>query len=187
MDTKIGKLVIDFTDGAVNIDVDDVLPIGQDLSSEFTKQPSLYAYIAVLAARAEAMWLESKRELDRIHAVIDKEVRKDLAFTDVKVTEAMVKAEIELRRGYHDALMDELDFREQHLIMQALTKAFEMRANMLISLGAHLRAEAQQTGMLISDFKDTLRQQKNKVIGERKRKKAKFDEAEEKDGDKPPF
>lgn len=147
----IGKYEVDLGDGEakVALDVDAMLYIGQDLSAEFTNQASTYAYVATLGAMAEAMWLESKKELERTYAEMDKDVRRDLITSGEKITEGKVKEEIKTRRGYHEALLEELDFREQHLIMQALVRAFDMRAQMLISLGAHLRAEAQQTGMTI--------------------------------------
>lgn len=173
MNIKLGKITLDLGGDApdVQLDLDDLMPIGPDLSDEFTRQPSIYAYVATLAARAEALWIEVKRDLEQLYAETDKEVRLDLIQSNEKVTEDKVKAEVKLRRGYHEALMEELEYREQHLIMQALVRAFEMRAQMLQSLGAHLRAEAQQTGMTISDFKASVRAVTAETAEERKAKK----------------
>jgi hypothetical protein len=45
------------------------------------------------------------------------------------------------------------------MVMKSLTKAMEMKAEMLISLGAHHRAEYNQTGMHMSeDVKASLRE-----------------------------
>ena len=166
---KLETCSIDVGDGDVKLDLHAIVPITDDLTLEFQRQPSLYAYISVLAARAEACWLDSKRELDRTYASMDKDVRRDLALAPGKVTEAMVEAEIKLRKGYNQAQIYELDCREQHLVMQAITRAMEMRAQMLMSLGAHLREEARQTGMYIKDVKETLSEIRSKTGSDRRK------------------
>jgi len=171
MDIRFEVLQIDVGDG-VEIDLNKILPITGDLSREFTNQASLYAWVAVIAARAEAIWLEAKREMDRIYAELDPDVRRDFLLNGVKVTETSVKSEILCRKGYIDAQLDELDCREQYLIMQALVAAFDMRAHMLTSLGAQVREEQRQTGMQISEFKDTLRDTKRQANQEREKNEA---------------
>ena len=156
MKIELGTIDIDVGDGEVELDLDVIIPIQDNLSAEFSEQPSMYAYIAMLAARAEACWLTGKRELENAKAQTDQEVRRDLASGGEKFTEAKVAAEIEMRRGYRDAVQYELVVHEQHLIMRALEQTMAQRAQMLISLGAHLRAEAEQTGMLIKDAKAKL-------------------------------
>jgi hypothetical protein len=173
MSIKIGTIELNL-EGVGSIKPDDLLPIDDsDLNGEFTRQASLYAYVATLAARAEAYWLESKRDIERTHAETDKEVRRDLMMCDEKVTEGKVKAEIEVRRGYRDAQMQELDDREQYLILKALTNAMQMRGDMLVSLGAHLRHEANMTGMQINQFKKDLRNVTDGVEKERQSKRPK--------------
>lgn len=170
MDNKLGAIsLVDVEEYEIELDLDAIVPITDDLTTEFKEQPSLYAYVAVLAARAEALWLDSKRYSEQIYAETDKEVRTDLAMSGEKTTEGRVAQEIQLRRGYRDALDNELDCHEQHLIMRALTRAMDMRAQMLISLGAHLRTEAEQTGLLINQTKaaiDKVRQAKGKKLEE---------------------
>lgn len=183
----LGKIVIELEED-VELDLDNLLPIGQDLSHEFSHQPSLYAYVAMVAARAEACWLEAKRELARTYAATDQEVRRDLTASDERITEGKVEAEVKLRKGYYEALIFELDCREQYLVAKVVAEAMDMRANMLISLGAHLRAEAQQTGMRINDVKETLRAAQASVNRERaniRLARSVEEEAEEEDGDEP--
>ena len=155
MEVKLGQLQVQLGDEQVDLDLDALVPVSDDLTREFTEQASSYAYTAMLSARCEALWLSSKREMDETEAGLDRDVRKDLA-TFGKVTEAMVEAETKLRRAYREAWEYELACREQHLILQAVTRAMEMRGQLLMSLGAHLRAEAQQTGMYVKDAKSTL-------------------------------
>jgi len=139
-----------FIDGKdISVDLDAYIPVSEDISAEFADQASRYAYIAMLAARAEAAYMESKTELKRVYAETDKEVRQDLASIGGKSTEAMVSVEIELRRGYKEAKDYEQYYYQQHLIMKAIETAMKMRADMLVSLGAQLRNEAQQLGMSV--------------------------------------
>jgi len=168
---ELGKVVIDVGVGEeVELDLDELIPISEDLNMEFSDQAALYAYIAMLAAQAEAVWLDSKRDLDEVYAVTDKAVRQDFVANNERVTEGKVAAEIKIRKGYSNAVDEELFCHEQFLIMRALERAMSQRAQMLISLGAHLRAEAEQTGMLIRDTKkeiDRLRKHKRNGSVER--------------------
>lgn len=159
---KLGDIEVALEDSTINVNLDDLLPIGDDVSTEFREQPSLYAYIAMLAADAESLWRESKRLMDEVYAETDKAVRDELQVYDKRITENKVAAEVEIRRGYLDAKQYEHDCRQQYLIMRVLQDAMEMRADMLISLGAHERAEAKQTGMLIKKTKEQLDEIKGK-------------------------
>lgn len=160
----------------VQLDLDELIPISSDLNQEFIEQPSLYAHIAMLAAQAEAFWIDAKRHQEGVYAETDKEVRLDLLRDDEKITEGKVSAGVKLRRGYIEAQNYELDCREQYLIMRALERTMDMRAQMLISLGAHLRAEAQQTDMLIKQTKENMTSAHKKVSKARAKK-----------GETPPF
>ncbi len=155
MSVLLENITIDVGDDEeIELALNDLVPISiEDLSQEFTDQPSLYAYIAMLSARAEGCWIDAKTHLERVYATSDKAVRRNLLSGDAKVTEAMVKAGVIGCDDYQEAQEYELTCHEQYLIMKGLTKAMDQRAQMLISLGAHLRAEADQTGMLIRDTK----------------------------------
>ncbi len=142
----IVELYIDGVD--VELDIASYIPVGEDISLEFRDQASKYAYVAMLAAKAEAEWLESKTLLKRTYAKTDQDVRRDMASVGGRVTEAMVSAEVELRRGYVQDKDAEQFYRRQHLVMQSIEASMKMRADMLVSLGAQLRNEANQLGMI---------------------------------------
>lgn len=148
---ELGVYELFIADEAVELDLDNIVPIGMDLFKEFAEQPSMYAYIATLAAQAEAAWLDARAAKKEMYAITDKEVRGDLEMSDVRVTEKLVETEVELRSGYREAIRYELDCREMYLIFSALSDAMKMRADMLISLGAHIRSELRQTDMTIKD------------------------------------
>ena len=156
MTEQLGELTLSFgSEGEVTVNLDEYVPIDENnLVHEFANQASAYAYLAVLGAQAEANWLDAKRLVERVRAETDKEVRRDLA--NEKVTEGKIAAEIELRKGYQDAVENELSCRAQHLVLRAVVSSMEQRAQMLISLGAHLRQESNMTGMLVNDAKAKL-------------------------------
>lgn len=159
MRPELGTIEVMMWEGeTTELDLDAMVPISKDLITEFRDQASLYAYVAMMTADAEALWLEAKMETAEVKADTDKEVRQDLLQNGEKVTEDKVKAEVEVRRGYKECKRAEIDARAQMLILRAVERSLDQRAQMLISLGAHLRAEADQTGMLIKDTKETLQQ-----------------------------
>lgn len=156
MNVELGTVEIALETGEVEIDLDDIIPISDDISTEFREQPSLFEYVAMLAADAESLWRESKRLTEEVYAETDAIVRDEFDNRGERTTEKRVESEVQGRRGYREAVRFELMCHKQHLIMRVLQQSLEMRADMLISLGAHLRAEAQQTGMLIKKTKERL-------------------------------
>lgn len=161
----LGKLTVDLGEaGEETLNLDNIVPITGDLSEEFARQPSLYAYVAMMSANCESLYGAAKAGTERTKALTDKEVRrKAKADPTVKYTEAQIANLITLDKDVEEAEVTEAGYRYQYLVLRALTNAMDMRAQMLISLGAHIRAESEQTGMLIRDTKaklDELKRQK---------------------------
>lgn len=153
----LGKLKIDLGEaGEEVLDLDNIVPIAGDLSEEFSRQPSLYAYIAMMAANAEALYGAAKAGTERTKARTDRDIRKRAKAIDEKVTENVVFNRVLMDDDVEEAEETEMAYRYQYLVLKALTNAMDQRAQMLISLGAHLRAEAEQTGMLVRETKSKL-------------------------------
>lgn len=159
---KLGMLAIVLGEDEEVLKLDDIVPIGQDLSEEFSHQSSLYAYIAMIGAQVESAWMRAKQETERTKARIDKQVRQLAAAAGEKITETMVSNRVLLHDDVIEAEEIELGQRYQYMMMKAIINSMDQRAQMLISLGAHLRAEADQTGMLIRDTKTALEAIKRK-------------------------
>lgn len=157
-DIILGTLEVTTGDGKVMLDLDDLIKVTRDLSEEFTRQPTVYAYVAMLSAKAETIHTEAKRLLDTAESKAQIEARKTLSRdSDERVTDKRVEAEARMTKMYNEANEYELACREQYFILKAITTALEQRAQMLSQLGAHLRSEADMTGMLVSDVKKKLR------------------------------
>ncbi len=141
----------------VDIDLNKYVPIDPDrLIDEFAKQPAAYAYLATLSAQVEAEYLDAKRTAERVYAETDSNVRGLLTSQGTKFTESGVKALIEQSESYRAAVDNETQARAQMLVLKAIITAMEQRAQMLISLGAHLRMEADMTGMSIKSVREKL-------------------------------
>lgn len=161
----LGRVEIDLGEdvGTEVLELDSIVPITENLSEEFARQPSLYAYIAMMTANIEALWAAAKAGSERTRARADQDIRAKAKRADEKVTEAMVANRIILDKDVIEAEEIEAAYRYQYLVLRALTSSMDQRAQMLISLGAHLRAESEQTGMLVRDTRaklDELRQQR---------------------------
>lgn len=152
----LGKMDVVIGEDEIVLDLDNLIPVGEDLGTEFSNQASKYAYVAMLAAQTESLYNGAKRGLERTKARIDKEVREKARLHDEKVTETVVFNRVLMSDEVEEAEDVESSYRYQYLMLRAVTSAMEMRAQMLISLGAHLRAESEQTGMLIKDTKAKL-------------------------------
>jgi len=122
-----------------------------DLTAEFSKQASLYAYFAVLSAKAEfdagLVGMSKAQE----QAKADEAFRAELDREGRKYTEAVIKAMVTTDEECTKLAESELGFELDHNLLKAVCKAMEMRADMLISLGSHLRHELSMGGMNIRE------------------------------------
>ena len=109
-----------------------------NLSDEFSKQPSQYAYWAFRAEHAKKLKNEAKLQLEVFQARRGKDLR--LAAT-TKVTdkgiENLIKASEDYTKYYES--YNKALYREG--IFARIVDSFQQKGQMLISLGAHSRAE----------------------------------------------
>lgn len=130
------------------IDLENVFHVEEaDLSKEFMQQASMYAYFAT--AQADAEYQANMAELDKEQeeAAADSEFRIQLEMTGKKYTEAVVKGLIVRDDVVFEKTKKLNDARYQQKLLKAICSALEMRAQMLQSLGSHLRHEYEQIGL----------------------------------------
>ena len=152
-----GILLIELEGEVTKVDVDDMMSVNtEDLTYEFSRQASLLAWTSTLTADAEAEWNAAKRELDETRARIYHDVRMDMLTDGDKVTEARIDAAVVQSSGYLDAAHKESMMKMQYRMLRGILDALDAKGSMLQSLGAHLRAELDQTGM-VTRLKETLR------------------------------
>lgn len=152
------------------VDLDALLDINeQDLSTEYSRQASRYASFATRLAMLDHNVSRARAALEQERAVADTFWRDDMKNKGVKYTETVIASIVAVddtvmkaEANYHSAV-------QQRDYVRAIVRALEMRAEMLISLGATLRQEASMTGMRINEVDDTLNRVKENVLQARAR------------------
>jgi hypothetical protein len=143
-----------------------------DLDKEYREQSALYAYFVVEAAKAEREHASAVDEKDFVHAECDEFYREEIRDTGVKLTEAMVESAIIQDDEYREVRIQLLRAKEHWTILKGIVRALEQRANMLISLGAHRRAEFDMTNMVIkkSDYDASVEDVKTSLKNRRRKR-----------------
>lgn len=143
------------TIGKSQMPVHELLDIDQtSLSNEYAAQAARYAYVAVLCVQAREAYNEAKSEREAVEAE---------AFTDYKndpesiptggrsVSDALADKLTKQDSEYVQACIYERDAHLRYRLLEVVMKAFEMRADMLQSMGAHLRHEAEMQGLSVRE------------------------------------
>lgn len=134
------------------LDVEKLLKIDQNnLAEEFTKQAALYGYWSGILAEAERVRAECNARTDLEYAIADNEYRTEYEAQGKKFTEAVIKSEVTRDEIYQGSLQEYRDADYVYSALRGLLKALDMRASMLISLGATIRAEQDMTGMTMRE------------------------------------
>lgn len=135
----------------------------EDLSTEFSKQPSSYARYAVQLAQAERLFGKAAAVREQMYAILDKEYRLAAQLDNKKPTEPQLKALIEMDEDFVAVLEDELNAKYNYKVLKAIVDSWYMRADMLVSLGAHTRHEMDMVGMHINDMDAAVLKAKNSI------------------------
>jgi len=142
-----------------------------DLTKEFTSQASVYAYFATAAAEADYEASIGTADQEASYADADKYYRDTLSHKGEKYTEGVIRSMVLLDADYDNAVQDELLAKYNARVLKAIVNAMEMRAQMLMSVGSHIRHELDMTGMnirerqynkTVDDVKDTIRSRKSR-------------------------
>jgi len=139
------ELIMPHSDKEI-IDLDELFNIDEtNLTKEYAKQASLYAYYGTLYNQADRSLMEHEAKKDSTYAELDLSYRDELK--DEKTTEGRIKSMVLTDNGYKKELirLEYATYRKN--VLRTIMDALKMRADMMISMGAHLRAEYDQTGM----------------------------------------
>lgn len=132
-----------------------------NLNQGFIEQPTIFAWYATLAALAKSKVTRLKREVEKqddyikktLIGTLDSKVRKQLEINGEKVTETKVTnaiyADVEYISNIQklNGLKDELtDAEENSAILDVARETMIQRKDMLISLGAQVRSDCDNTG-----------------------------------------
>ncbi len=113
----------------------------QDLSGEFASFPGQFSWWVVYCAASQGQFEKAKLHMDVTKAETDGVVRQKLIADGIKITEAAVSAQIRLNDKYRKAETTVGAARQRYELFRAGVEAMRSKKDMLISLGAHKRAE----------------------------------------------
>jgi hypothetical protein len=134
-----------------NVSVRDLLRVDDtDLPNEFACQAARYAYIAVLAAKAEEAFLKAERARKRAEAdayLYFKNDPESIPQGSRTVSDGTAEKLVEDDDDCEKARKAEIVAKYKYHLLRDIARAFEQRANMLQSMGSHLRHEAEMQGM----------------------------------------
>lgn len=127
-----------------------LLVIDKDnLSNEFASHAAWLGYIGVLTAEAEAGYETTKMELETLYAEKDAEARVEFNSKNMKFTEKMVEAWVNMDSTYIKTQAEKIEALKEYKILRALEAAMREKGSMLVSLGAMMRQEMDMTNMQI--------------------------------------
>ena len=117
----------------------------ETLSDDCVRQSSFFAWYSVLAENAKAERDRAKERIGVVKAEVDQEIRAKKEAEGKKTTENMLSQLIELDERYRQAVDAHLDASRIYGILSVAPQAFEHRRDMLITLGANMRKEHDDT------------------------------------------
>lgn len=164
-DLSILNIEVKLRTGVYQGDLAEDLKINIDnLSESYIDQPGKYAWWASLAAQARAIADKIKAEVDNkedyvrksLRGELDAKVRKGLELDGEKITETKVENAIYSHPAYREGMEELQDLRikyaqanENAVLLESARAALDQRKDMLISLGAQLRSDYNNTSISI--------------------------------------
>lgn len=132
------------------VQLSEVLEIYEDdLTRHFAEQASIFGYFAIQLAEADRLLSKVKTEADQAYAEADAYYRKQYNELEQKYTETVIRGDVLLDEDYNKVLDRQRLLERNVAILKAIVNALKMKAEMLISMGAHMRQEYDMTGMSI--------------------------------------
>jgi len=122
-----------------------------ELTEHFAEQASIFGYFAIQLAEADRLLGIAKMNAEQEAASADAYCREGYRVNDEKYTEAVIRGDVLLDEHYQKALDEQRQAKYNMDVLKSVVNALKMKADMLISMGAHLRQEYDMTGMVIRE------------------------------------
>lgn len=134
-----------------------------NLTQEFSAQASTYAYYALQLAEADYKAGIATSNREQTYANLDKVYRDAFMAAGKKVTETQLTSAVTDDEDYQAAKAAELEAKHKVRVLKAVVDALQMRADMLISLGAQTRSEMGMVGMRTNEVESTIVNTKDRI------------------------
>jgi hypothetical protein len=151
-------------------DLADIFYIDENtLTEEYSRQAATHAYFTTALAAAEHRAAKLSMRLEQSYADADEYWRKEYDDMGKKYTEAVIKSLVIRDEEYGEIKVNYQDTQYEVDLLKAIVNSMRIRADMLVSLGAHIRQEYEMTGMSIRDreFDKVVDNVKSKIKGKK--------------------
>jgi len=125
------------------------------IEEEYIRMPADMAYWGHRYAEAHKEFLKAKMQHDRVLARLRLEMRETLAAEGKKPTESMVDSHVELTKTWLDSKTAEIDAEANREHLRCTLDAIRTKREMLVSLGATVRAEMQANSIIRDQMRGT--------------------------------
>jgi hypothetical protein len=124
-----------------------------NLSPEFSQQPSLQAWWGTLAENAQHALRQEEADFEVFEATLANKIRETAAEMNppVKMSEAKIVEMVKSDLAYTSRLARINNAKHQAELLKVAIRAIESKASMLISLGAQKRSEMEMTNIKINE------------------------------------
>ena len=119
--------------------VKDVKIDNSDLHGEFLRQAELSAAYGYLMAMAERHEKLVEYQLDRLHALLDKQARDEFTMAGEKATETKIRNTVITNKDYQEVKLELIEARTSKQLFKATCGALAHKLQALISVGADHR------------------------------------------------
>lgn len=112
------------------------------INKEITEQPSYYAFLAVLVVKLNKKVIDLEKEVNKLYAELFIDYKKDIdSSTNRPYSNDHVEAFIVSDKDYQKALKKYHEAIQDKNLIEACSKSFEQRADLIKSLNANVRKE----------------------------------------------
>jgi uncharacterized protein YlaN (UPF0358 family) len=119
--------------------IEDVKIDHSDLHNEFIRQPELTAAYGFLMAEAEREEKLVEFQLDRLYAVLDKQVRVEFEQSGEKTTETKIRNSVITHPEYQRVKLELIEAHKNKQLFKATCNALSHKLQALINAGADHR------------------------------------------------
>ena len=119
--------------------VNDVKIDQSNIHNEFMRQSELSAAYGYLMAEAERCEKHIEYQLDRLYAVLDRQVRMDFESAGEKATETKIRNTVITNKEYQQIKFDLIDAKKNKQLFKATCGALSHKLQALINAGADHR------------------------------------------------
>lgn len=119
-----------------------------DLTKEFVRVPSDLAYWNEQYSQAYKIWLEAKAARELIYAQAYEARLADMSHLGKRPTVSEIESSVIQDANYTQAKMEEIATETEKVRLYGVLDSLRSKRDMLISLGAQLRAEMQHDPMI---------------------------------------